>query len=273
MKLSADERPAEAGEDLEAAYREILARSPKVFASPEMLAQAANPMEAWFYGHHGRRTGKWAHYLEVYDHYLSRFRDRPVRLLEIGVSHGGSLQVWKRYLGPQAQVHGLDINPQVAAIDDEDLKVHIGDQSDPGVLDRILAETGGFEVVIDDGGHVGADQIASFEHLFPRLADGGVYICEDLHAAYWRFHGGGLGRSGTFIEYIKGLLDALHSRYFEAGEGREVAPWLRHVHAVSVYDSIAVIEKRTPRDPFRFIVGRQKLIAPSTPVTKPVRPV
>lgn len=267
------ERPGGADEDLEAIYREILHRSPIVRVSPELLAQAANPVEAHFYSHQGRVTGKWAHYLEVYDRYLSRFRDRPVRLLEIGIRHGGSLQLWRRYLGPQAMIHGLDLNPGVAAIDDPDLRVHVGDQSDHGVLDRILAEAGGFEVVIDDGGHHAHDQIASFEHLFPQLSDGGVYICEDLHSSYWRYYGGGLGRPGTFVEHLKGLLDVLHNRYLEDGERREVAPWQRHIHAVSVYDSIAVIEKRAPRDPFRITAGQQRVADLLTPVAKPSLPV
>lgn len=258
-------------DDLEAAYLAILHRTPKRRATPQMLAEASNPLEALYYGHQGRQTSKWAHYLEVYDRHLSRFRDTPARLLEIGVRHGGSLQLWRKYLGETAQVHGLDINPRVAGIDDPDLRVHVGDQADAAVLDAILAEAGGLDVVIDDGSHVSSDQIATFEHLFPRLADGGVYVCEDLHASYWPWFGGAPGKPGTFVEYLKGLIDVLHHPYVE---DRPDAPdWLAHVHSLAVYDSIAVVEKRAPRDRLRIVCGHQLVEDLLSPVAKPDAPV
>ena len=36
--------------------------------------------------------------------HLSRFRGEPVTLLEIGVLGGGSLQMWRSYLGPQSRI-------------------------------------------------------------------------------------------------------------------------------------------------------------------------
>jgi hypothetical protein len=42
------------------------------------------------------------------------------------------------------------------------------------------------------------------------LADGGIYICEDLHASYWPDYRGGYRRKGTFIEVSKQLIDDMH---------------------------------------------------------------
>ena len=54
--------------------------------------------------HDGRRVAKWLHYVEIYDDLLREFKDKansgefssenPLKLLEIGVQDGGSLEVW-----------------------------------------------------------------------------------------------------------------------------------------------------------------------------------
>ena len=230
-----------------------------IAATPELKASASNPMEACFYAQDDRVSKKWRHYLEIYDRHLGRFRDKATRLLEMGVEHGGSLQVWRRYLGKAAVIHGLDASPRTAQIDDPDLAVHVGNQVDTGLLSRIVEQMGGLDVVVDDCGHRCDHQITTFEHLFPLVADGGIYICEDTHSSYWRHYGGGLRAPGSFIEYAKGLMDAMHARYLEAPDTLETDPRLDGVHSVAVYDSMVVIEKRRPQTPVRVGVGRRRL--------------
>jgi ubiquinone/menaquinone biosynthesis C-methylase UbiE len=40
---------------------------------------------------------------------------KPVRILEIGVYSGGSLDMWRDYFGPTAHVTGIDIQPACMA--------------------------------------------------------------------------------------------------------------------------------------------------------------
>lgn len=231
---------------------------PQEATAERLLASAENDMERLFYGPRDRVVMKWHHYLAVYDRYLARFRGTPVRLLEIGVNRGGSLQLWRDYLGAAAVIHGIDIDPRCAQIDDPGLTVHIGDQADQALLDEVFRAMGGIDVVIDDGSHVSSHQIATFLALFPKLSDGGVYICEDLHASYWRRFGGGLGRQGTFIEFLKERIDGLHAHYFEAADAGGTPP-LAGLYALSIYDSIAVVEKRREEAPFWIESGRRAL--------------
>jgi len=84
----------------------------------------------------------------------------------------------------------------------------IGSQADPEFLASVVAE---MDIVIDDGSHVASHQLASFKALFPALSFGGVYICEDLHTAYWQDWDGGYKRHGTFVETIKDMIDNLHN--------------------------------------------------------------
>ena len=58
---------------------------------------------------------KWHHYIPLYDRYFSPYRNRPIRFLEIGVSRGGSLNLWRQYFGPAAVMFGIDINPDCSA--------------------------------------------------------------------------------------------------------------------------------------------------------------
>ena len=104
----------------------------------EMFARTSNPLEALYYSHRARLAYKWHHYLELYDRHLSRFRGRPVRILELGIFSGGSLQIWKSYFGEHAAIHGVDIDPSCAQFVEERIVPHIGSQSDAAFLKHLV---------------------------------------------------------------------------------------------------------------------------------------
>ena len=64
-----------------------------------------------FYEHTGNQVHKWDHYLDIYEKFFSAYRGQPVSILEIGISQGGSLQLWKKYFGENVRVYAMDINP------------------------------------------------------------------------------------------------------------------------------------------------------------------
>src|SRR5690606_38439568 len=76
--------------------------------------------------HRGRTAHKWVHYLNLYERYLSQFRDREPVVLEIGVSDGGSLEIWREFFGPTATICGIDVNPHCAQVVDPPNLVRIG---------------------------------------------------------------------------------------------------------------------------------------------------
>jgi cephalosporin hydroxylase len=195
-----------------------------------------------FFANTGRRTGKWLHYLGVYDKILDPFVNTPARMLEIGVSGGGSLQLWRKFLGRQAVIFGIDVDPQCAPLGGDDAVVRIGSQDDPEFLRTVIAEMGGLDVVVDDGSHIASHQRASFEALFPLLSDGGIYVLEDLHTSYWPRFEGGLRRRGTAIEYLKAKIDSMHAHYQRKGVNR--AELIEPIESIQFFDSIAVVTKR-----------------------------
>lgn len=223
--------------------------------TPVMLETAASDFARLFYSHQGRLVHKWGHYLDIYDRHFRGFRQltRPVRLLEIGVSHGGSLALWRKYFGPKALIFGIDINPRCREIADPDICIRIGSQADGEFLKKVVDEMGGIDIVIDDGSHVASHQRKSLEVLFPLLDSNGVYVAEDLHTSYFRgFFEGGLGRRGTFIEETKTLIDAIHDRYHKK---KSHFPYAHEISGLYVYDSLVVIEKGTVQKRFHTKVG------------------
>ncbi len=72
---------------------------------PAPEAQASIAQRGWgsdltriFFANAGNVAHKWLHFFEVYERYFSGFRGTPVKMLEIGVYKGGSLNMWRQYL-------------------------------------------------------------------------------------------------------------------------------------------------------------------------------
>lgn len=207
------------------------------------LAPKANPLEQYFRANQGRLIHKWLHYFEIYDRHFSPYRGKRITVVEFGVSHGGSLQMWKSYFGPRAQIVGVDILPKCAEFEEPQIEIHIGDQADREFLRKLAAKVGPVDVLIEDGGHTMEQQIATFEEFWPSINDGGVYLVEDLHTSYWDNYGGGVRREGTFIEYAKRLIDQQHAWHTRDADALAVDDYTRSIRGMHVYDSIIVFDK------------------------------
>jgi hypothetical protein len=202
-----------------------------------------NDLEKYFRENDKRLIDKWVHYFDVYDRHFSRYRNKDVVILEIGVSQGGSLQMWKNYFGEKAKIVGIDIDPRCKSLEEENIEIFIGSQSDRKFLRDVKAQIPLVDILIDDGGHTMEQQIVSYEELFSQIKEDGVYLCEDLHTSYWIPYGGGHKRSGTFIEYSKNFIDYLNA-YHSDQKSLRVNDFTRSADSIHYYDSMIVIEKK-----------------------------
>ena len=84
--------------------------------------------------HRPYRMHRWHHYIPIYERHFARFRDRPIRILEIGVQYGGGLWMWSQYFHPESKIFGLDISPHCEYPKLPNVQVFIGDQADIKVL-------------------------------------------------------------------------------------------------------------------------------------------
>lgn len=202
-----------------------------------------NPLEEFFRSNEARLIHKWTHYFDIYHRHLQAYRGKPVTIVEFGVSQGGSLLMWRDYFGPKARLIGVDINPACLDAAGDQIEIVIGDQEDREFLRSLAQRIGKVDVLIEDGGHTGPQQIATFEEFWPHIADGGVLLMEDLHTSYWPSYGGGRLREGTFIEYAKKLIDQQHAWHARKDPAFKVDRYTRSIRGMHCYDSIIVFDK------------------------------
>jgi 23S rRNA U2552 (ribose-2'-O)-methylase RlmE/FtsJ len=213
-----------------------------------------NDLEKYFRKNEGRVIHKWIHFFDVYDRHFSRFRNKEITILEIGVSQGGSLQMWKDYFGPKAKIYGIDVNPQCKGLEEVNIKIFIGSQSDRKFLQEVKQSMPKVDILIDDGGHTMEQQIVTYEEMFDHVKDNGVYLAEDLHTSYWLRYGGGYQRKGTFIEYSKKFIDYLNAHHSEQRR-LKVNNFTESVDSIHYYDSILVLEKKRRGIPYHEQTG------------------
>ena len=212
-----------------------------------------------FYTHSGNLIHKWDHYFDIYVKYFSKYRGQKVTILEIGVAHGGSLQLWKKYFGDNIHIYAIDINQECKNLGEENNTIFIGSQSDPGFLKTVMEQLPELDIIIDDGGHTMEQQKVSFETLYLKLKEGGLYLVEDTHTSYWYEFHGGLKKSSTFIEYAKNLVDSLYEGHISNKKKLLLNEITRHINCISFYDSIVVFEKEKRADPFHLRKGKETI--------------
>jgi hypothetical protein len=107
-------------------------------------------------------------YTQHYAAHLGRRRGAVEAVLEIGVGgymdphHGGhSLFMWRNYF-PRATVYGLDLFEKRLDAGARIVTLQ-ADQADPDALQRALSGCPAFDLIVDDGDHVGEHIIVSFE--------------------------------------------------------------------------------------------------------------
>ena len=110
-----------------------------------------------FMAHTGNVSSKWVQYLEVYEWCFAPHRNRPCRILEIGVQNGGSLQLYQKYFPLAEKIIGVDIDPKCRSVESGNIIIEIGSQADRAFLADISDAHGPFDIDIDDGSHI-------FEH-------------------------------------------------------------------------------------------------------------
>jgi hypothetical protein len=95
-------------------------------------------------------------------------------------SPGNSLRVWRDYF-PNAFIHGVDIGED-CLIEEERIKTFIFSS----VLHRECLENlfnYKYDIIIDDGDHLGLSQLLTFKNLAPLLKENGYYFIEDIAGA------------------------------------------------------------------------------------------
>lgn len=218
---------------------------------------------AYFSTNKKKKITKWKHYFPIYEKHFAPFRDRAFKMLEIGVYMGGSLQMWNHYF-PKATIVGIDIVPGCKQHEhvENNIHVRIGDQSDERFLQSVIDEFGIFDLILDDGSHQVAHVNKTFQYLFPRLADDGIYFIEDTHAAYWSSHGGSINAGESINNVAKNMIDSINADH-AVGQKRQDY-FTRNLKCMSVYDSVIVFEKGNVGEKISLETGESEKLVINT---------
>jgi len=184
------------------------------------------------------KSSKCHNYTAVYEQMFGAMRNEPLKILEIGVAEGASLRMWCDYF-PNAEIHGLDINPDAKVFADDRITIHIGNQNDKDDLDKIGID---FDIVIDDGSHIVTDQIFTFKHLWPNTRL--VYVVEDVYSSYLSRYGGGYRRTGTAIEFFKDAVDDMNApRLYNMYKSRGIHITSKDIAMIQFYPALVCVYK------------------------------
>lgn len=239
-----------------------------------------NTLRSLFDEHTGKVTDKWSIYLDVYEQYLWKFRDKPVRILEIGVQNGGSLEIWRKYFPNAKAIVGCDINPACSnlSFEEKEISIIIGDANSEEAEREIRSHSSEYDIIIDDGSHKSTDYVRSFTRYFRYLSNDGLYIAEDLHCSYWKVFEGGLYDPYSSISFFKRIVDVVNNEHWGVSKNRTDVlkafadkysvkldeAILKTIHSVEFINSLCILKKSPFNDNLlgpRRVSGKQAIVA------------
>ena len=155
---------------------------------------------------------KISSYFQAYAEQLHSYRGSKCTLVEIGVMEGGSLLAWKEWLGKDARVIGIDINPEVKEFEKQGVEIVIGNQADPTFWDKFFNENRDIDIIIDDGGHQYFQQAITFFCVLFHAKKKMRFFVEDTYTSFMSNFMG--QNTETFVALMKQVVDNIFKANF-----------------------------------------------------------
>ena len=179
-------------------------------------------------------------YLRHYDEFLQPYKDMDDVLLEIGVAEGASLRLWENFF-TRAKIVGVDINDKAKQFATARSSIEIGSQDNAEFL-TLLANKYKPKIIIDDGSHRADHVVFTFEHLFPQMPYGGLYIIEDLHVHFGqgapRWRGNATITPQRYLQdLIPRIISSINTRKTESISGQ--------IDRVCIFPGVALFWKKS----------------------------
>lgn len=147
--------------------------------------------------HHASDKHSQNGYGPIYHALFAPLRQRPIRLLEVGIgtvtpgAHvsmyghdlpgyrpGASLRAWRDYFA-NGDIVGMDVQPDTMIRGEDRIYTILADSTNG--MQMMGWPLGQFDVIIDDGSHLVEHQLATLGNLYRRVFPGGLYIIEDVN--------------------------------------------------------------------------------------------
>lgn len=139
-------------------------------------------------------------YTPFYYNLLNEKKENIKKVLELGIGYnemfadfttaydktlkrvyhkGASLYMWRDFL-PNAQIYGIDIQPETMVKDERIITYVVDERKRSQLVDLIKKIGSDIDLVIDDGSHLKKNQLNACLMLMPLLKKDVIYIIEDV---------------------------------------------------------------------------------------------
>ncbi len=183
------------------------------------------------------RSIKQDSYFPVYDKVLSPYKGTSPTLVEVGILSGGSLFMWREFLGEGARIIGVELNPEAVKWRDHGFEIFIGDQSSDAFWTDFFAKVGPVDILIDDGGHTNFQQLKTLHRALENTRDGGCVLIEDTHASYMKSFGNPSRYS--FMNFCAQACHRINDRYFYKHSPNLIRDC---VHSMEIFEGISAFK-------------------------------
>ena len=156
------------------------------------------------------RSEKHSSYFHAYEKLFSKYVNKKITFVEVGVLNGGSLFMWRDYFGQEARIIGIDNNPAAKIWENHGFEIFIGDQASSKFWDNFKKKIGAVDILLDDGGHTDLQQATTLFEFINNINDGGLLVVEDVHTSYLKEFGNPSKLS--FINLTFNLINKLNFR-------------------------------------------------------------
>lgn len=124
-------------------------------------------------------------YGDLYQERFDPLRTSAKHVLEIGVFSGASTLVWAEFF-ENAHIDGVDITLERVKFGNDNSRIsyYEMDGTVASTAEALCADGKRYDLIIDDGSHFPDHQVKSLDVFAPYLADGGLYVIEDIDERY-----------------------------------------------------------------------------------------
>ena len=185
-------------------------------------------------------TIKYRNYFPIYEKLFSKFVNKKITFVEIGVFSGGSLFMWRKYFGKDARIIGIDLNSDAKRFEKDGFEIFIGNQSDENFWKVFFEKVGDVDIILDDGGHTNFQQIVTTCCCIPHIKDNGILAVEDVFHSY----GVSYGSKGffnpskySFINFCKKIVDDINYRF--PGSKNFKFSLNEYIYSIEFFESLA----------------------------------
>ena len=98
-------------------------------------------LEKLYKEHSGKVSDKWRIYIDQYEEKFKPYEDAKIRILEIGIQNGGSLEIYAKYFNNAELILGCDINEKCLGLtyQENNIQVIVGDATEENTFKKIAS--------------------------------------------------------------------------------------------------------------------------------------